>query len=107
MRIEEKLSKLTTIPTNNFDNLFCLLCEICCDKILNDLSEGENCSCADIGIGKLSFLIENGEISYKFIPSDKFENMIVRSIKSEKSPLIEHIGRGITEKIMEAYKNLM
>ena len=107
MLIEEKLSKLTTIPTNNFDNMFRLMSEIFCDEILNSIECGESVACVDIGFGKLSFLIEDDGISYKFVPDNKFEDMIIKAVKSKNSPLIDHINRGITEKIMEAYKNLM
>ena len=107
MRIEEKLNKLTTIPTTNFLNLFNLLSEVCCDDILNTISDGSDSACVDIGIGKLMFLLDDEGIVYKFIPSEKFEDMIVKSIKTNKSPLIAHLERGISEKIVEAYKNLM
>ena len=107
MKVEEKLSRLTTIPTSNFVNIFKLMAEVCCDDVLNSISNGEECACVDIGIGNLSFLIEDDGVSYKFIPSDKFEDMLIKAVKSNKSPLIEHLDRGITEKVVEAYKNLM
>ena len=107
MTIEEKLNRLTTIPATNFENLFNLIDEVCCDDIINCISNGEKVACVDIGIGQLSFLIEDDSIEYKFIPNYNLETMVVKSVKSGKSPLVEHLNRGITEKIMEAYKNLM
>ena len=107
MKIEEKISKLTSVPAYEFNNLFTLMSEVYCDEILNGIERGDDSVCVDIGIGRLSFLIEDDTISYKFIPSECFEGMIVNSVRNRKSPLIAHINKGITEKIMEAYKNLM
>lgn len=105
--LEDSISKLTTIPVTSIKELFTLSEEIVCDEVLNEFDRGEEVAVVDIGIGKLSMLNEDDGVEYKFIPSAEFETMLVNTLESGSSPLIKHINKEITKKVLTRYKNLM
>lgn len=106
-KLEESISKLTTIPKDAMSDIFTLTDEIICDEFLNCIDEGEDVSVVDVGIGTLSIMLVDGGIEYKFIPSEELEKMMVSTVESENSPLVNHLNREITKRVITKYKNLM
>jgi len=106
-KIEDSLNKLTTIPKETITSIFTLTNEIICDEFLNCVDEGEDVAVVDVGIGTVSLFPVDGGVEYKFVPSDELEKMVVETMTSGDSPLVNHINKKITKIILTKYKNLM
>lgn len=101
------LSVITTIPAATLVRLFDKLSWIICNDIEESLLNSETISELDIGIGKLVFSIEDNSLEYKFIPSMKLEQNIVKTIKEKKNPLVNNLEESIADRIINTYKDMM
>ena len=101
------LSALTAISVRRIDTLQELLCKIITDDVLCSLRNGEQVSNIDTGIGTLSILSTDSEISYKFCPNQRIEKMLVDAIKSGSSPLEKEIETALCKKIIQTSKTLL
>lgn len=61
----------------------------------------------DIGIGELQVKIQNDLIKYKFVPDKSLENMIVRTVTTNTSPIAIQLDNNLKEKIDKAYKDIL
>lgn len=83
------------------------LAEACiCDYIVETKLNDDDLLEINIGIGKLSLLILKDSIEYQFIPSNKLEKLIINTVTSMKSPLINISEEGIEQKLISTYKEL-
>ena len=69
-RIEEDISKLSTIPLQEVQYIFDFMNDCICYNLQESLKNKEENIDIDIGIGTLILNICNDELSYKFIPSN-------------------------------------
>lgn len=103
----EDLARITTIPVFTLKKLFNNLCFCICHKVLENYLEKNLDTCVNIGIGKLSISIIDGQILYKFIPSQKFEQILIDTIKNKQSPLVNKTEDILIDKIITTYKELL
>ena len=61
----------------------------------------------DLGYGELHIRIEDEGIRYKFIPSKELEKILVKTVTTKQSPIIDKIDKDLQEKIDLAYKELI
>ena len=103
----DDLASLMSMPVITlkriFNNFMCCICHCALEQFLKK----NNKSIIDIGIGNLNILITEDEIQYKFIPSSKFESMLVDTIKSKQSPLVDRAEEILTSKVNMTYKELL
>lgn len=105
--MNEELSTLTTIPKTTFDRIDKKRRDIIGHAVFENMLQGQMTTKADIGIGTLYIGVEEDDsILYKFVPSPKLESTLIETIKTKKSPLITDVEEVISERIMNAYKDL-
>ena len=78
-----------------------------CSYLNEAVSNGENEISVDVGIGTITFLINGEEMKYRFVPSMKFERMIVDTIVDGTNPLTEMLADKCGEKTLRIYKELL
>ena len=103
----DDLAKITTIPVYTIKKLFNNLIICICHKVLENYLDKITDTCVDLGFGKLCLSIEEDEIIYKFIPSQKFESTLIDTLKTKQSPLITKAEKILTNKIINTYKELL
>lgn len=100
------MSNLTTLPISLLQQLSDKVEFIILHSIYESIICHENITEIDIGIGCLNILQENDCIKYKFIPSKKFEQDIIKTVKEKQSPLTMTIENTLQKKIIDVYKEL-
>ena len=101
------LAKITTIPVFSLKKLCTNMILCICHRVLENYLNKETETTADIGIGRLNISIQEDEILYKFIPSYKFEQSLIETIDTKKSPLITKAEEILVTKVTNTYKELM
>ena len=102
----EDLSKVTTIPRVTLQKLI-EQSEMCvCHDMLEQILNNENYICVDIMFGYLYINMDEDNVKFKFVPSAQFEDMIVDTINTKRSPLINAVESALSTKIMKVYKDL-
>lgn len=61
----------------------------------------------DLGFAELDIKVDNESIQYKFIPCKDLENMLVKTITKNTSPVISKLESNLQEKIDRTYKELL
>ena len=102
----DELSTLTTIPVTYIKRIFDTLIYSIGYEFMLKLKSGNDISEFDIGIGKLIICIENNEIKYKFIPSDKFEKELIDVYNGKESLLVKKLEESLSNKAINSYKEL-
>ena len=59
----------------------------------------------DIGIGTLKILLVDNVVKYKFIPNDKLETAISKTIVNEQNELVDVLESALVDKIENVYKS--
>lgn len=105
--IKQDISLLTNV--NEYTILkFKSIIENCISHYIHETKlNKETISDVDIGIGTLVIKQTEEDISYKFIPSKSLERSIIKSLKTNSSPLISMIEEKLQEKISSVYKELL
>ncbi len=103
----EDISTLTTIKSDYLNSLVKKSEWCICSYVEETLLKKENITKIDIGIGYLSILIEDNTIKYKFIPSEKLEDAIRKTIIDDKNPLKLKLEKVLVDKITNVYKELL
>jgi len=100
------LSILTAIPYSSLQKVSSKIGDIICHDIKESYYQGENNLEVDLGIGKLTMLLINDNISYGFVPSLQLERKIIDSFDSSGDVLIEKLEQSLKNKIINSYKEL-
>ncbi len=83
------------------------LAELCiCDYLVEAKLSEDDLVEVNIGIGKICFIMLEDSIEYRFVPSTKLEKLIIKSIASMKSPIINASEQGLENKLVSTYKEL-
>lgn len=106
IKIEEDISKLTTIPLQEVQFIINFMSDCICYNLQESVKNKEENIDIDIGIGTLVLDIDNDELKYKFIPSNKLENDIKYTLINGHCPLIDKAEECLQAKILGAYKEL-
>lgn len=101
------LAKLTTISEYSLKRIFNILAVLWCNKVKDDYSDNPDAPVElDIEFGKLYLHIDE-EVKYTFVPSDKFNSMLDKTLRSDYDPLIKSLEDNLRHKISSAYKELL
>lgn len=100
------LSSVSSIRISLLNKLSELAETFICDYILEARLKDEDFIEINIGFGKIIILLSSDSIEYRFIPSSKLENSIIKTISSNKSPLEENLEVGLEDKLISTYKEL-
>lgn len=102
------ISTITTIPTESLEKLvtkgeWCI-CDYVEDTILGKDSKVVE---INIGIGTISIIMDNDRLIYRFIPSERLEELVIDTVKNETNPLKKTIEKSLVNKITNVYKELL
>jgi hypothetical protein len=106
-KLVEDISALTSIATNSLLNLVDLA--TCCisHDVLESIIEKNSTTEVDIGVGTLYIKLEGDEIKYKFIPSKKLEESVLKTVTYNLDHLVSKVESSLKKKIENTYKNLL
>ena len=105
--ILDDMCKLTTIPYSAMKKLANKAKLCICHAIEESLSDGNTVAKLYIGIGNLYIKVEDNSVKYKFVPSSDFEDAIVKTITTGKSPLISTVEDALKQRVMSVYKDML
>ena len=101
------IQNITQISSKVLQKLNVISEFIICDDI-NELDIlGENILEVDIGIGKLTFIVNEDSIQYDFCPSEVFEKHIVSTLEDKVNPVIVSSENALNKKLFNTYKELL
>lgn len=103
----QRLASLTTIPEKNFIKLNEKSELIIANAANNALHNGETNLEVDIGIGTIYIKIEDNQILYKYVPSASLEKYMKKAIVDDKDFLTEVVEKSLSNRILNAYKDLV
>jgi len=106
-KLIEDISAITTLPIKTLDRLFDKGAECICHSVLESKLNGESVCSIDISVGEIKVIISNDTISYRFIPSNKLEAMLVDTIVNNNDPLVKDIEDTLINRILNTYKDLV
>ena len=101
------LSILTTLPDKTLRRLCNKGVECICHNVLEKTQQNELETNIDISIGVIKIMVDNDEIHYRFIPSGTLEDKLVETLTSGVDPLVKDIEENLTNRILNAYKDLI
>lgn len=101
------ISILTTLPDKTLRRLCDKGIECICHNVLEKTQQNEIETNIDIDIGTIKILVDNDEIHYRFIPSNKLEDKLIETLTSGVDPLVKDIEDNLTSRILNAYKDLI
>ena len=104
--IEEKVQKLTTIEDATLKRLNNLV--ECCivDAVYESVLANDDCVEVDLDFCKIIISKSNNELRYKFVPSAKLEENIVKAIKEKKNSLDDIVLDKLKSSLLSTYKDL-
>lgn len=105
--ILKNVSKITSIPKTQLDGVMQKVGLCVAHEVLSLVDGYDNAVELDIGIGTLRIMYVEDAISYKFIPSNQLEKMVISVAKTGESPLVDICEKTITDRILTAYKELI
>ena len=107
MRIEDKLSALTSIPSKYINQLKADLNLIYSDEVYQQLIEQLNPIEINTFEGKVFLDINTkDEISFKFEPSQEFIDMVLEVFKGKRSSLDKRLDGKLKVVLQNTYKGL-
>ena len=77
------------------------------DAFADCRSSGDDEASADIGIGVIGIRYEDGTIKWRFSPSESLEKACVDAAIHKKNLLSDNLGKALSAKLAEIYKDLM
>lgn len=107
MRLEDKLSTLTTVPVNVFDKLYNHLLYIYSNDVVTQLLNGQEVFNVELLEGTLVITLIDDTLHYKFIPNEKFSKTIRDTIITKKSLLEENISAKLKTALLNWKKELL
>lgn len=105
--ILDDICKITTIPTASMNKLFDKIGYCIANSIYEAYVAKRNIVEVNIGIGNILVEIQNNNLIYKFIPSNKLEKNIIESIRSNKNPLDIQLEETFVNRILNTYKDML
>lgn len=106
-KLTQDLSAITGVPKLTLDNLVEKANTCIAHSLYETNLKKEALTEIDIGIGILYVKLENEQIKYKFIPSEKLEHFISFSLINKESPLILDAEKALKTRIEKTYKELI
>lgn len=101
------LSTLTTIPVNSLNALERKRTALICNYLDEASRNMENIVSVNIGVGTVTFKLLGNEVAYSFVPSGDLEREIIRTLNDGENPLTKMIEDGLSEQLLNVYKDFM
>ena len=105
--LKEDLSALSSVPQPKIVSLIRLTNYCITQDFLESILEEKDHSEYDIGIGKLIIGERNGELKYKFVPSDALKEALYNTKNKKLNLLSEQVEKNLVEIIENTYKSLL
>lgn len=106
INIKEGLSTLTNLPIKYLDKIENNLTYLILDGLHDSSLSGENITEFKSDIGSLLINVEEESVKYKFVPSEKFEELIKAQIKTGQNLLEYKLEKALIDRISNLYKDL-
>ena len=103
----EDLNKLTTISTSKLEHLSKLAVACIGEEFMECKLSEASIMDYDIGIGRLIVGVRDGEIKYKFIPSDILHTSLLNITKGKRNLLETKVEKSLVNCIENTYKDLL
>ena len=101
------LHAITRVNTKLFSKLLSNCESLICDSI-NELDvSGEDILELDIGIGTISFILQEDCLSYDFYPSESLKTKLVFTLENKINPVITTAEQNLEQKLLATYKDLL
>jgi len=101
-----ELSTLTSIPEKTLNKLVEKLIYVSCEDVLENVLDEKPTSELDLGFGILYIKHSEGEIKYKFIPSEAFEKAINDTVTKKLNLMEKKLSDTLSKKFIEVYKDI-
>lgn len=105
--IEEKVQKLTTIDQSVLERLNNIVASCVVDAIYECvLKSNEDSIEIDFNFCKLIVSKSDNELRYKFVPSAKLEEDIIKAVREKRSCLDDMVVEKLKSSLLSTYKEL-
>ena len=101
------ITTLTTIAEKSLVKINDLSVDDICHCVLESVDCGDDVADIDIGIGELKILVSDGELHYRFTPSNQLEKKLVKTFEDRVDPLTISVEESLSNKILRVYKELI
>lgn len=102
----EKLSVLTTVPLVNLEKLNDVIDSVHSDDVVTQILEGKEYYELGTMEGTIYIRVENDIVKYKFIPNEKFDEIVKSSILNKRSKLIDTSLDRLKRSLVSTYKDI-
>ena len=107
MNLIEDVAILTDVSEKTLNKFIPIIDYAICHAIHESQCAHESLTDIDLGYGTLTLKLTNDELWYKFTPSKELEKMILLTLTTHKSPIVNKIENDLQDKIDRAYKELL
>ena len=104
--ILEKVQKLTTIEESTLERLSNLISNCIVDAVFEGVLNDDEIVDIDLYFCRIVISRSNNELRYKFVPSAKLEEDIVKAIKEKKNSLDTIVLDKLKNNLLSTYKDL-
>ena len=103
--IREKIATLTTIENDSLAKINNLISCCISDAVYSSVLSDDSQVSVDLDFGTLTISRSNNELRYKFVPSAKLEEDIVKAIKEKKNALDNLVLERLKNSLVSTYKD--
>lgn len=109
MTFEENISKLSTIPVKSIEQLSRYINSIHSHDLVTQMMDDKSTNIFEIQLfeGTLMLQVIDDNIKYKFIPNEEFSKVILDTILSKKSLLVNDLDKKLQRILQKAYKDVL
>lgn len=109
MTFEENISKLSTIPVKSIEQLSRYINSIHSHDLVTQMMDDKSTNIFEIQLfeGTLMLQLIDDNIKYKFIPNEEFSKVILDTILSKKSLLVNELDKKLQRILQKAYKDVL
>lgn len=104
--IREKIATLTTIENESLVKINNLISCCISDAVYESVLDEDSQVAVDLDYGTLTISKSNNELRYKFVPSAKLEEDIVKAIKDKNNALDSIVLEKLKNNLVSTYKEL-
>ena len=104
--VSDKIQKLTTIDESTLKRLSDLVANVFVDAVYESVLADDSSVEINLDFCTIKVLRSNNELRYKFVPSAKLEENIIRAIKEKKSSLDDMVLDKLKSSLLSTYKDL-
>ena len=106
-KLAQDVSAVTGISRLTVDNIIEKIHACVGHSVYESTVRNESLTEIDIGIGMLYIKLEDNQVKYKFLPSDKLSQIITFTVLNKESPLILDAEKALKTRVEKTYKELI